>query len=167
MRAKISRFAPAFSRGAAVLASSVLFGACGGESPAPEPEVVSEVMPPTEAPLPQLLAPPPGMGEPGVRQVAPGRFEAVIYASDLGFEPTEIRVPVGAEVIFKLTSRDQPHGFMIEATPVAFDVFPEGIAEATHTFTEVREHLVICHVYCGGGHEGMRAKVIVEAADDG
>jgi cytochrome c oxidase subunit 2 len=98
--------------------------------------------------------------------VAPGHYEAVVYASNAGFEPREIHVPVGATVTFKLTSRDQPHGYLIEGTPIAVDLFPEGVAEATHTFTEVREHLLICHVYCGGGiHEAMQGKVIVVEPD--
>jgi len=102
----------------------------------------------------------------GVRETSPGRYEAVMFAWDGGFSPSEIRVPAGAEVTFRLMSRDQPHGFLIMGTPVELDIFPEGYAEATHTFTEPGEYQIICHVYCGGGHDFMRATLIVHEGSD-
>jgi heme/copper-type cytochrome/quinol oxidase subunit 2 len=152
---------PVRPSGTALFLGFVFITACGGETPAPE---ASDVAAAPVSGVPENLTPvppPPDPDEPGVREVEPGRYVAVIIASNAGFEPPEIEVPVGAEITFRLLSRDQPHGYMIEGTPVAFDVFPEGWTEATHTFTEPGEYLVICHVYCGGGiHEAMRGKVI-------
>jgi cytochrome c oxidase subunit II len=99
---------------------------------------------------------------PGLREVAPGQYEAVVHAFNSGFEPSEIRVPAGSLVTFRVTSVDDLHGFYIEATSIREDLFPGEFVEVSHTFEEPREHMVLCDVYCGGGHDFMRGVVIVE-----
>jgi cytochrome c oxidase subunit 2 len=99
---------------------------------------------------------------PGLREIAPGEYEAVVHAFNSGFQPSEIRVPAGSTVTFRVTSADDPHGFHVEATSIREDVFPGEFVEVTHTFEEPREHMFLCDVYCGGGHDFMRGSVIVE-----
>lgn len=100
---------------------------------------------------------------PGVRQTGPNRYEAVVIAFEGGFDPIEIRVPVGAEVRFRVRSADVGHGIQIEGTDIAIEA-PEGVgfSEATYTFTEAGEYPFLCHIYCIGGHELMTGVVIVE-----
>ena len=104
----------------------------------------------------------PPFDNPGVRQVADGKYEAVVLGSAWQFQPNEIRVPAGAEVTFIATSTDVIHGFAIERTRLNMMLIPGQIAKNTYTFAEPGEHLIICHEYCGAGHHVMYGKVIVE-----
>lgn len=104
----------------------------------------------------------PPFDDPGVREVAPGKYEAVIIGQAWSFVPNEIRVPAGKEVTFRVTSTDVLHGFNIEGTRVNMMLVPGQVSEVTYTFKEPGEHLIICHEYCGLGHHLMYGKVIVE-----
>ncbi|HEX6938182.1 MAG TPA: cytochrome c oxidase subunit II [Longimicrobiales bacterium] len=104
----------------------------------------------------------PPFDAPGVREVAPGRWEAVILGQAWSFTPNEIRVPAGAEVTFTATSADVVHGFAIEGTRVNMMLVPGQVSQVKYTFDEPGEHLLICHEYCGLGHHVMYGKVIVE-----
>jgi cytochrome c oxidase subunit II len=99
--------------------------------------------------------------QPGLRELAPGRYEAVIVASTFAFTPKDIEVPVGAQVTFVITSRDVIHGFKIDNVPVNVMVLPGQISRVTATFRQPGEYLVVCHEYCGGGHHVMAGTVIV------
>lgn len=99
---------------------------------------------------------------PGVRQVGPGRYEAVVVGQVWSFVPAEIRVPAGAEVTFVATSPDVLHGFHVEGTRINMMLIPGQVSRTTYRFREPREHLVICHEYCGVGHHTMYGRVIVE-----
>ncbi len=103
----------------------------------------------------------PPFDHPGVRQVAPGRYEAVILAQAWRYEPQEIDVPAGATVTFRVTSADVIHGFLIEGTRVNFMVLPGQVTEETYIFREPGEHRLICDEYCGAGHHLMSGKVVV------
>lgn len=106
----------------------------------------------------------PPFDEPGVREVEPGRWEAVVIGRAWGYEPSEIRVPVGVPVTFRVTSTDIVHGFYIENTRVNLMLLPGQVSEITYTFREPGEHLLICHEYCGVGHHAMYGRVIAEEA---
>ena len=112
----------------------------------------------------------PPFDRPGVREVAPGRYEAVIVAQAWSFTPAEIRVPAGAEVTFTATTVDIIHGLNVEGTRLNLMLIPGQVSRNTYTFREPGAHLIICHEYCGIGHHTMAARVIVEprtAAHDG
>jgi cytochrome c oxidase subunit II len=111
---------------------------------------------------PQAIAVTAPFDEPGVRELAPGRYEVAVIAQVFMFTPGEIRVPAGSEVTFELTSRDVIHGFKIERTPINVMVVPGQISRVTTTFDTPGEYLIVCHEYCGGGHHVMFGKVIVE-----
>lgn len=111
---------------------------------------------------PTVLDSTPPFNEPGLRELAPGRYEAIIIASTFQYTPSEIRVPAGAEVTFKITSRDVIHGIQMTEIPFNFMLVPGQVTQATVRFTEAGEHLLICHEYCGTGHQTMYGKVIVE-----
>src|SRR5262249_48981978 len=50
--------------------------------------------------------------QPGVAEVAPGRYEAHLVAGIWFFLPSEIRVPEESEVAFVATSKDVIHGVL-------------------------------------------------------
>ena len=103
------------------------------------------------------------LNEPGVFQIGPNLYEAVVVAFEGGFDPSELRFPVGAEVRFCVRSVDLVHGFLIEGTDIEVEVDPlEPPEEASYTFTEPGEYPMHCYIYCGGGHPSMLGTVIVE-----
>ena len=133
------------------VAASFAIAGCGNEAP----EQSSE-----EAPAPPAAAPQPFVG---VRQTGPNQYEAVIRAFVGGYRPAEIRIPAGAEVTFRVKSEDLVHGFSIPGTGIEMELPPNEDAVARHTFSEPGEFTFQCHVYCGGGHETMNGRIIVEA----
>ena len=104
----------------------------------------------------------PPFDNPGVREIAPGKYEVVMIGQAWSFTQNEVRIPAGAEVTFKATSADIIHGFGIEGTRVNMMLVPGQVSEMTYRFREPGEHLLICHEYCGLGHHMMSGKVIVE-----
>jgi cytochrome c oxidase subunit 2 len=110
---------------------------------------------------PKAVRSTPPFDHPGVRQVGPGRYEAVVLAQAWRYDPQEIDVPAGSTVTFRVTSADVIHGFYIEGTRVNFMVLPGEITEETYTFREPGEHRLICDEYCGAGHQLMAGKVVV------
>lgn len=100
--------------------------------------------------------------EPGLRELAPGKYEAYFRAQIWSFAPNEIRVPAGSEVTFYVTSQDVQHGFKITQTNVNVMVLPGQVSTLKHTFNEPGEYQIICHEYCGQLHHTMYATIYVE-----
>lgn len=102
--------------------------------------------------------------EPGLHELAPGKYEAYILAqaSPWKFLPAEIRVPVGSTVTFYITSADVQHGFDLHNTNINMMALPGQISKLTVTFDTPGEYPYICHEYCGVGHQNMYGKIIVE-----
>jgi cytochrome c oxidase subunit 2 len=84
-----------------------------------------------------------------------------VIAQQYSFVPACIVVPANAPVVFRVTSPDVVHGFLITDTNVNSMVVPGFIAEVRTRFDKPREHLMPCHEYCSVGHEGMWAHVKV------
>jgi cytochrome c oxidase subunit 2 len=100
--------------------------------------------------------------QPGLVQLAPGRYEARIVAGIWSFTPGEIHVPAGSVVTFVVTSRDIVHGFMIHKANVNVMLLPGQVARVTGRFDKPGEYHMVCHEYCGIAHHTMWGKVIVE-----
>jgi len=111
---------------------------------------------------PTQVAQTPPFDEPGLVQVAPGRFEVRMTAQVWSFAPNEIRVPVGSTVTFVATSKDVVHGLLIPKANVNVMLLPGQIARATARFDRPGEYPMFCHEYCGIAHHVMWGKVIVE-----
>ncbi len=109
----------------------------------------------------------PPFDKPGVRQVGPGRYEAVVIGQIWRFTPNEIRVPAGSEVTFIATSRDVVHGFKIQDSPVNMMLIPGQVSRLSARFDRPGEYLLVCHEYCGTGHHVMFGKVVVEPSGQG
>lgn len=101
-------------------------------------------------------------GEPGLRELAPGKYDAYVLAQAWRFTPNEIRLKVGDTVTFYFTSADVQHGVKITGTNINMMILPGQVSRLTHKFESAGEHIVACHEYCGAGHHTMFARIIVE-----
>jgi cytochrome c oxidase subunit 2 len=105
---------------------------------------------------------------PGLRELAPGKYEAYIVAQTWSFLPAEIRVPAGSEVTFYITARDVQHGFKLLDTNINVMALPGQVSTLKATFDEPGTYDYICHEYCGYvagspiGHHTMYGQLIVE-----
>ena len=138
-----------------LVASAVAVAAFGLGIQVPSPE--TRVDPKTVASDPNSP-----WSNPGLREVAPGKYDAYILAKTWQYLPAEIRVPVGAKVTFYLTSMDVQHGFNIRDTNVNFQIVPGQVSKLSTTFTKPGTYPYICTEYCGAAHAAMYGAVIVE-----
>lgn len=97
-----------------------------------------------------------------IRTLADGTTEIRIIALMFAFQPSEIRVPVGRKVTFRITSSDVVHGFQIVGTNGNTMVVPGYVSQFSTTFDSPGEYLIVCNEYCGLGHHGMFGKLVVE-----
>ncbi len=104
----------------------------------------------------------PPFDRPGLRQVAPGKYEAVFIARTWSFVPDKIEVPRGSEVTFIATSGDVVHGFYIAGTRVNMMLLPGEVSRMTYRFDHPGNYLLLCHEYCGHLHETMSGEVKVQ-----
>jgi cytochrome c oxidase subunit 2 len=100
--------------------------------------------------------------DPGLRELAPGKYEAYVLAQVWSFLPKTITVKAGSTVTFYLTSKDVQHGFNLEGTNINMMVLPGQVSKLTTTFDTPGEFNFLCHEYCGVGHHTMYGKVVVE-----
>lgn len=100
--------------------------------------------------------------QPGLRELAPGRYELAMVAQVFNWTPDTVEVPVGSTVTFMVTSRDVIHGLKVNGTPINTMVVPGQISKLTTRFDRPGEYLIVCHEYCGGGHHLMAGKIIVK-----
>ncbi|ODS85685.1 MAG: hypothetical protein ABS46_01865 [Cytophagaceae bacterium SCN 52-12] len=96
-----------------------------------------------------------------VKQVDNLHYEAYVKAKMWSYDPGEITVPAGSTVDFYLTSADVVHGFHIERKAVNLMAVPGAVNLVTVRFEEPGTYRVVCHEYCGAGHQNMMGKVIV------
>jgi cytochrome c oxidase subunit 2 len=105
---------------------------------------------------------------PGVEEVAPNRYRITLRAKMWRFEPNEVEVPVGATVEFLVSSEDVIHGFWIGDTTVNAMVLPGEVTVVEHTFNEPGDYKIMCHEYCGLGHQTMSGVIhVVGDAESG
>jgi len=126
------------------------------------PSQAGEIYCRSDQKLRKVLRNTPPFDHPGVREVAPGKFEAVVIGQTWAFTPDEIDLPVGADVTFVATSADVVHGFLIPGTRVNMMLVPGEVSKFNYRFREPGEYLLICHEYCGRLHHTMSAKVVVK-----
>lgn len=84
-----------------------------------------------------------------------------VIAQQYSFVPGCIVVPAQTRVVFRATSPDVVHGFIVADTNVNTMVVPGFVAEVRTRFDKTGEHVMPCHEYCSVGHEGMWARVRV------
>ena len=98
---------------------------------------------------------------PKIEQLDRKTYQIFAVAQMWQFQPSEIYIPVGSEVDFFLTSTDVVHGFNIAEKNINMMAVQGAINKTTVRFDEPGVYDIVCHEYCGVGHQNMRAQVIV------
>jgi cytochrome c oxidase subunit 2 len=88
-------------------------------------------------------------------------YEVHMVAKMWAFDPPEVRLPPGADVDLYLSARDVIHGMYIEHTNVNLMGVPGTVNAARVRFDHEGEYPVICHEYCGVGHQNMMGKFVI------
>lgn len=99
----------------------------------------------------------------GVKKLDDSTYQVNVVAAMWSYDPGEIVVPEGSSVDFFLTSKDVVHGFDIEKKGVNLMAVPGAVNKTTVTFEEAGTYRIVCHEFCGAGHQNMMGKVIVKS----
>ena len=99
--------------------------------------------------------------EPKVNKLDEKTYQVFAVAQMWSFQPSEIYIPVGSEVDFYLSSKDVVHGFNIAEKNINMMAVYGSINKTTVRFDEPGVYDIVCHEYCGTGHQNMKAQVIV------
>ncbi len=121
-----------------------------------------ELPSPVETVDPAELTSHPPFDRPGLFEVGENEYDAIMTAQAWAFVPSVIEVPVGAKVNFKIGATDVVHGLIVHNTNVNLTIIPGQISQATATFDEPGEFLMVCSEYCGIQHHNMAGRVIVK-----
>lgn len=98
---------------------------------------------------------------PGVFETGNNTYDVFLVAKKWQYVPNEIHLPEGAVATFYVSTPDIVHGFKVIDTNINIMVLPGEISRVTQRFGEAREHLIVCHEYCGTGHQAMFGRIIV------
>lgn len=90
-----------------------------------------------------------------------GRVTVRVLAEQYAFRPHCLLLPAGEPVTFRATSSDVVHGLQIMGTNVNTMLIPGYVSTFAVTLSEVGEHAMPCHEFCGVGHATMWAQVQV------
>jgi len=116
--------------------------------------------------LPECIPYDESFTNPGIKQLDDDLYQVFINAQMWSFEPSEMYFPVGSEVDFYLSSTDVVHGFHIAEKGINMMAVPGGINKMTAKFTKPGVYNIVCHEYCGSGHQHMRGEIIVNYPND-
>ncbi len=78
----------------------------------------------------------------------------------------ELRVPVGQPVQLTMTSEDVIHGFFIPDYRIKQDILPGRYTYLWFQPDKAGTYTIFCTQYCGVGHSGMLAHLIVMSQED-
>ena len=96
---------------------------------------------------------------------SPTHYELHYVARMWEFEPEDVIVPVGATVDVYVSTRDVTHGMILLGTNLNLMAVPGVVNYARVRFDQLGTHQLLCHEYCGTGHEQMAGKIrVVDAA---
>ena len=86
----------------------------------------------------------------------------VHYVSRMwAFDPEEVVVPVGSTVDFYVSAKDVTHGLILLGTNLNLMAVPGVVNYARVKFDQPRDYKLLCHEFCGTGHERMAATIRV------
>jgi heme/copper-type cytochrome/quinol oxidase subunit 2 len=95
---------------------------------------------------------PPPTTAPDVVTITAKRFE---------FSPAVVTLKRGVPVVLELTSLDRVHGFAVPDLGIDTQINPAQPTRITVVPDKVGTFQAHCNVFCGDGHEGMTAQVVV------
>jgi len=88
--------------------------------------------------------------------------EINLEAYQFGYEPEEVVVKKGDIVRLLISSRDVTHGVYIKEYGVSARAEKGKVKKVEFIAKESGKFPILCSVYCGRGHSGMKAVLIVE-----
>ena len=91
-----------------------------------------------------------------------GRNYEIHYIARMwAFEPAVVRVPTGSTLDLYVVSKDVTHGMQIVGTNANMMVVPGAVANTQVHFGKPGIYTIVCHEYCGTGHQNMSARIEV------
>ncbi len=99
---------------------------------------------------------------PGYHDTGDGTGELVLVGQAWQWTPQDVTIPAGTEVTIKAVSRDVIHGIRIPETNANVMVIPGQISEIEVDFKDPGQYSLLCHEYCGIGHQTMFMTINVE-----
>lgn len=90
-------------------------------------------------------------------------YEVHLVARMWAFDPPEVHLPPGARVDLYVSAQDVVHGVYVERTAVNLMAVPGAVNAAQLTFVEPGTYAILCHEYCGIGHQYMAGRFVVGA----
>ena len=96
---------------------------------------------------------------------SPTHYELHYVARMWRFEPEDVMIPAGSTVDIYVSTLDVTHGFILPGTNLNLMVVPGVVNYARIKFDQPRVYQLLCHEFCGTGHDRMAADLhVVDAA---
>lgn len=130
--------------------------------PSAPPSVADAVAPTPPPSSPRELAPSNTSEGPAVQTTTPTSQVIRVTAKQWEFVPSEIRVKKGERIILEVTSTDVDHGLSIPDFNINQNLRPGATERIEFTPDKAGTFSMVCSVFCGGGHRGMRGTLTVE-----
>jgi cytochrome c oxidase subunit II len=92
---------------------------------------------------------------------SPTHYELHYVARMWEFDPEEVVVPVGSTIDIYVSTRDVTHGLILLGTNLNLMAVPGVVNYARVKLDKPRTYQLLCHEYCGTGHERMAANLRV------
>lgn len=95
---------------------------------------------------------------------SPTHYELRYVAKMWDFEPKDVTVPAGSTIDIYVSTPDVTHGLILLGTNLNLMVVPGVVNYARVKLDQARTYQLLCHEYCGTGHERMAANLHVFGA---
>jgi cytochrome c oxidase subunit II len=92
---------------------------------------------------------------------SPTHYEVHYVARMWKFEPEDVIVPTGSTVDIYLSAADVTHGLIMLGTDLNLMAVPGVVNYARVKFDQPRVYQLLCHEFCGTGHDRMAAELHV------
>lgn len=92
---------------------------------------------------------------------SPTHYEIHYVARMWKFEPEDVTVPAGSIVDIYLSAADVTHGMILLGTNLNLMAVPGVVNYARVKFDRPRNYQLLCHEFCGAGHDRMAAELHV------
>ena len=96
---------------------------------------------------------------------SPTHYEVHYVARMWRFEPENVTIPAGSTVDIYLSAADVTHGLILLGTNLNLMAVPGVVNYARVKFDKPHVYQLLCHEFCGTGHDQMAAELhVVDAA---
>lgn len=92
---------------------------------------------------------------------SPTHYEIHYVAKMWKFEPEDVMLPVGSTVDIYVSTPDVTHGLILLGTNLNLMVVPGVVNYARVKLDQVRNYQLLCHEFCGTGHDRMATNLRV------